>query len=128
MSKMIKCKTCGANIASNAKTCPGCGAKNKKPFYARVWFWVLIVVVVFGVIGGSSDTNESTKSSISPSYWASSISSEYNLAIFSALKLFIPLMYLLTTFFEGFNKLANKTITKTALILPYNISSQIKKQ
>lgn len=63
MSKMIKCKTCGANIASNAKTCPGCGAKNKKPFYARVWFWVLIVVVVFGVIGGSSDTNESTKSS-----------------------------------------------------------------
>ena len=33
------------------------------PFYARVWFWVLIVVVVFGVIGGSSDTNESTKSS-----------------------------------------------------------------
>ena len=32
MSKMIKCKTCGADIASSAKSCPGCGAKNKKPF------------------------------------------------------------------------------------------------
>ncbi|NOW20903.1 rubrerythrin [Clostridium saccharobutylicum] len=30
MSKMIKCKTCGADIASSAKTCPSCGAKNKK--------------------------------------------------------------------------------------------------
>ena len=38
MSKMKKCDTCGAEIAENAKRCPACGAKNKKPIYKRVWF------------------------------------------------------------------------------------------
>ena len=28
--KMVKCKTCGAEIAKSAKTCPKCGAKQKK--------------------------------------------------------------------------------------------------
>ncbi|MCU6061082.1 zinc-ribbon domain-containing protein, partial [Clostridioides difficile] len=32
MSKMIQCKSCSKEIASNAKSCPNCGAKNKKPF------------------------------------------------------------------------------------------------
>lgn len=33
-------------------------AKEKKPFYKRVWFWILVVIVAFiaiGSIGGSSD-------------------------------------------------------------------------
>ncbi|WP_236885879.1 zinc-ribbon domain-containing protein [Clostridioides difficile] len=30
MSKMIQCKSCSKEIASNAKSCPNCGAKNKK--------------------------------------------------------------------------------------------------
>lgn len=46
MSKLIKCKTCGAEIAKNAKACPQCGAKNKKPIFKRWWFWTIIVVVV----------------------------------------------------------------------------------
>ena len=29
MGKMIKCKTCSKEIASKAKVCPECGAKNK---------------------------------------------------------------------------------------------------
>lgn len=29
---MIQCKACGKEIASDAKTCPGCGAKNKKTY------------------------------------------------------------------------------------------------
>ena len=33
MSKMIKCKHCGQEIAKSAKVCPSCGGKNKKPFY-----------------------------------------------------------------------------------------------
>lgn len=33
--KFIKCKACGADIASNAKSCPGCGTKNKKTFYTK---------------------------------------------------------------------------------------------
>lgn len=53
MAKIIKCKTCGADMASNAKACPQCGAKNKKPIYKRVWFWILIVVILGG-IGGAA--------------------------------------------------------------------------
>jgi len=36
MSKMIKCKSCSQEIASSAKSCPGCGAKNKKPIYKKI--------------------------------------------------------------------------------------------
>ena len=35
MSKMKNCKACGAEIATSAKSCPKCGAKNKKPFYKK---------------------------------------------------------------------------------------------
>lgn len=50
MAKMKKCATCGADIASSAKACPKCGAKNKKPIFLRGWF-VLLVIIVVGVIG-----------------------------------------------------------------------------
>lgn len=63
MNKMTNCKTCGAEIASSAKTCPSCGAKNKPPAYRRVWFWLLIVFVVIPTIGliyGSNDDNSDT--------------------------------------------------------------------
>ena len=46
-AKMTTCKSCGAEIAASAKTCPKCGAKNKKPVYKRFWFWLLIIVAVF---------------------------------------------------------------------------------
>lgn len=52
-NKIIKCKICGADIASNAKTCPQCGAKNKKPIYKKWWFYALIVIVLFAIIGSS---------------------------------------------------------------------------
>lgn len=32
MGKMIKCRTCETDIASSAKVCPSCEAKNKKIF------------------------------------------------------------------------------------------------
>lgn len=51
MNKMIKCKSCGADIASSAKRCPSCGAKNKKPIYKRVWFWILMVVLLIAIFG-----------------------------------------------------------------------------
>ena len=46
MSKMKPCKHCGAEIAANAKSCPQCGGKNKKPIYKRGWFVALCVIVV----------------------------------------------------------------------------------
>ena len=59
MSKMKKCKACSKEIATNAKSCPGCGAKNKKPIYKRVWFWVVAAIIVVGATGtdNSKETN-----------------------------------------------------------------------
>lgn len=45
------CKTCGATIAKNAKRCPKCGAKNKKPIYKWVWFWVIVVLFGWWLVG-----------------------------------------------------------------------------
>lgn len=59
MDKMKECKSCGAEIAQSAKTCPHCGAKNKKPFYKAVWFWVVIIIVLIIALspGGSEEPN-----------------------------------------------------------------------
>ena len=53
MSKITQCKSCAKEIATSAKSCPGCGAKNKKPIYKRVWFWVIAIIIVIGATGGS---------------------------------------------------------------------------
>lgn len=41
---MMRCKSCGEEIAKPARTCPHCGAKNRKPLYMRAWFILLIVI------------------------------------------------------------------------------------
>lgn len=48
--KLIKCSACGNDMAKNAKKCPNCGAKNKKPFYKRKLFWVIAVIVLYLLI------------------------------------------------------------------------------
>ena len=58
---MKPCTACGAPIASKAKVCPRCGAKNKKPIYARVWFWLLIVFVVLVIVIAASSGDDSPK-------------------------------------------------------------------
>lgn len=58
MSKITNCKSCGAEIAVSAKTCPKCGAKNKKPIWKRVWVWVLAVVILFAAIGSTNDSSD----------------------------------------------------------------------
>ena len=59
-NKLISCKSCGAQIAANAKTCPQCGAKNKKPIYKQWWLYVLAVVILFAVIGGSGSAGSNS--------------------------------------------------------------------
>ena len=49
-NRMKKCKTCGQDIAKDAVTCPKCGAKNKKPFYRRWWFWLPIILVLLALL------------------------------------------------------------------------------
>lgn len=53
-NKLTNCTSCGAEIATSAKTCPQCGAKVKRPITKKWWFWVLIVIVAAGIIGGAS--------------------------------------------------------------------------
>lgn len=63
MSNKIKqCKICGKDIATSAKVCPYCGAKNKKPIYKRWWFILLVVLIVLSIIGGlgGADTDTPT--------------------------------------------------------------------
>lgn len=62
MEKMVTCKSCGNEIASSAKACPNCGAKNKKPIFKKWWFWVLVVIVIaiIGSSGGESSNNTDT--------------------------------------------------------------------
>lgn len=69
---MIKCKTCGTEIAKTAKTCPSCGVKNKIPIYKRVWFWAIIIIVLLVVVSniGGNDNKESGTSGISVSVGA----------------------------------------------------------
>ena len=62
------CKNCGANIDDKAEICPNCGVSTKpkkKPIYKRWWFWLLIVVFLFAIIGiassgGDSQSNQNT--------------------------------------------------------------------
>lgn len=67
MAKMINCKSCNKEIASSAKVCPNCGAKNKKPFYKAIWFWVLIIIIVIAVASGGNDSSHSSNSNSSSS-------------------------------------------------------------
>ena len=67
-SKLTNCSVCGAEMAANAKMCPQCGAKNKKPIYKKWWFWVLIVIVVLGIIGATSDNKSEPSNHSSTSY------------------------------------------------------------
>ena len=60
-SKMITCRHCGREIAANAKVCPHCGGKNKKPIFKRVWFWILAVIVLFVVVGGGGSRDAGSK-------------------------------------------------------------------
>lgn len=48
-SRMITCRNCDAPIAQKAKFCPRCGAKNKKPFFKRVWFLLLLIAAIIAV-------------------------------------------------------------------------------
>ena len=57
-NKVVKCKNCGEEISNKAVVCPKCGVKNKKPFYKRVWFILLAIIVVIAVISSAGGDTE----------------------------------------------------------------------
>ena len=55
---MKPCASCGNMVSKNAKACPNCGAKIKKPIYKRVWFILLIIVAVIVIIAVAASGGE----------------------------------------------------------------------
>ena len=49
-TKIRMCKNCNTPIAKNAKFCPSCGAKNKKPFYTKRWFILVLILAMIGIV------------------------------------------------------------------------------
>lgn len=52
---LIICKTCGAEIAKNAKVCPKCGAKIKNWKKTLIILGIIVFIIVVGASGGDSD-------------------------------------------------------------------------
>ena len=61
MSKLIKCKTCGGEIAKTAKTCPHCGAKNKYQSPAQALGCLIVLVFILAGFGAFSDKKDEVK-------------------------------------------------------------------
>lgn len=61
MAKIVKCKTCGAEIAKSAKVCPKCGAKQKKHIVLGVILVIFGIMLISAAIGGGSDDGEPKK-------------------------------------------------------------------
>lgn len=59
--KLTTCDSCGAEIATSAKTCPQCGAKVKRPITKKWWFWVVVVVIIAAIVGGTSGSKSGDK-------------------------------------------------------------------
>ncbi len=57
------CPVCGTEIAKSAKSCPQCGAKNKKPIYKRPWFIIITILVVLIAIGSALGDDEPSPAS-----------------------------------------------------------------
>ena len=69
MGKLKACSDCGKEISKKAKTCPHCGAKNKKK--GRLLGFIIVVVIIgiiAGVAGGSGGggSSSSTKAASTP--------------------------------------------------------------
>lgn len=64
MAKIVKCKTCGAQIAKTAKVCPKCGAKSKKktPWFAWLIGFFLLCSLLGGIAQHSANKPQSEQS------------------------------------------------------------------
>ena len=83
MKKMKQCKTCSKEIGISAKYCPGCGAKNKKPIYKRVWLWIIAFFIAIGVAAAGSDSGnvEPIQETIAENKVEDNIPKEYKSAL-----------------------------------------------
>lgn len=61
MSKLINCKDCGNQISKNAKSCPNCGAKNKR---TSIITWLALIFIgipiLWSVFSGASNSDNAS--------------------------------------------------------------------
>ncbi len=57
---MVKCKSCGKEIAKSAKACPHCGAKQKHHRFL-IFLLVVIIIVVIAMIATGGSTPKLSK-------------------------------------------------------------------
>lgn len=67
MDKLVKCKSCGEEIAKNAKVCPHCGAKQKKPVVLGVVLVIIGIILLVAAFGEISDKPHSADNTQKPS-------------------------------------------------------------
>lgn len=80
-NRMSVCKACEHEIAKSAKVCPHCGAKNRKPFFTKWWFWLLVLFFIGVVAAGGEANDNSTNISndnVKPDATVSSVSSVFD--------------------------------------------------
>lgn len=70
--KMTICRNCNTAIAANARQCPACGARNRKPFYKRGWFLILVMLAVIGIFSTISRKNAERKERANEYRWPDS--------------------------------------------------------
>lgn len=58
MGKLVQCKTCGEEIAKDAKICPKCGAKQKNHKVLPVIIGVIALLVIVGAMGGNNEKDQ----------------------------------------------------------------------
>lgn len=72
--KLIRCKSCGAQIAKSAKHCPNCGAKQHQGVYTACVIVIILAVIgiVSTIIDGDGNTpagtNEDNTASVSSNH------------------------------------------------------------
>lgn len=57
MSKLKKCKSCGAEVAKSAKACPQCGAKQHQGVNVLCGIIIIVTILIcIGILSGGDDT------------------------------------------------------------------------
>jgi len=90
MSKLIKCKACGRDIARGAKVCPGCGKKQKMSFGKRLIVAIVgcaIIGAVWSGVGGSGSSTSTNDTSITYQVGSSFVADKLEITIISVQKM-----------------------------------------
>ena len=113
------CKACGNRISKTDKFCNVCGAKNTKPLYKRIWFWVIIFIVL--TIGHSFSNSNSDSTSESTHNTSMIDKCTRQLEFFDginadAVNIFVEHVPQFETKYSGFKSVANKSNTFSLML------------